>query len=249
MIGAITIRDFETQADYAACVALQRDTWGHDFNDVVPASVQQIAQKLGGVAAGAFDATGQLVGFVFGVTGVENGIIVHWSDMLAVRTECQNSGVGRRLKDFQRSAVARVGARVIYWTYDPLVARNAHLNFNVFGVRVTQYVRDMYGRDTGSVLHRGIGTDRLIVAWPVDDGQIAARLRETNAAREAGKHTATIVVPADIAAVIRTDPARALEWRIATRREFETALARGDRIDGFRMDPSGERGAYLVSRP
>ena len=33
-----------------------------------------------------------------------------------------------------------LGAVVIYWTYDPLVARNAHLNFNVFGVRVAEYV-------------------------------------------------------------------------------------------------------------
>ena len=248
MTDAITIRDFATQADYAACVALQHDTWGQKFNDVVPASVQQIAQKVGGVAAGAFDATGRLVGFVFGITGVENGVIVHWSDMLAVRRESQNSGVGRRLKDFQRRAVARVGAKLIYWTYDPLVARNAHLNFNVFGVRVKEYVRDMYGRDTASVLHSGIGTDRLVVAWPVDDGQVAERLRETSAARE-GKHTATIAVPADIAAVMRSDPARAVEWRNTTRREFETALARGDRIDGFLMDPSRAHGVYLLSRP
>lgn len=249
MTDAISIRDFATQADYAACVALQRDIWGRDFNDSVPASVQQIAQKLGGVAAGAFDATGRLVGFVFGMTGVENGVVVHWSDMLAVRPEAQNLGVGRRLKDYQRRKVARVGARVIYWTYDPLVARNAHLNFNVFGVRVVEYVRDMYGHDTGSVLHRGIGTDRLIVAWPVDDGQITERLRETSAAREAGEHAATIAVPADIAEVMHTNPARAVEWRNATRREFEAALARGYRVDGFRMDPSGQRGLYLLSRP
>src|SRR5205823_9052433 len=152
----VTLRSLASHADYAACVELQRDTWGQAFHDTVPASILMVSQKLGGVAAGAFTSSGRLIGFVYGMTGVENGVVVHWSDMLAVRPEAQNLGIGRRLKEFQRRAVAKLGARVIYWTYDPLVARNAHLNFNVFGVRAVEYVRDMYGGDTGSDLHRGI---------------------------------------------------------------------------------------------
>src|SRR5205085_8897976 len=135
-----------------------RETWGALFADTVPASILKISQRMGGIASGAFDAEGTLLGFVYGITGVENGDVVHWSDMLAVRPEAQNLGLGRRLKEHQRDAMKLIGARVIYWTYDPLVARNAHLNFNVFGVRVVDYVRDMYGVDTGSDLHRGIGT-------------------------------------------------------------------------------------------
>ncbi|HEX7938590.1 MAG TPA: GNAT family N-acetyltransferase, partial [Gemmatimonadaceae bacterium] len=129
MTDGITIRALESQADLAACVALQRDTWGRGFADVVPASILQVAQKVGGVAAGAFDPSGQLVGFVFGMTGLKDGDVVHWSDMLAVRPSVQNRGLGRRLKEFQRQAVAKLGAKRIYWTYDPLVARNAHINF------------------------------------------------------------------------------------------------------------------------
>src|SRR5437899_4594167 len=64
------------------------------------------------------------------------------------------------------------GATVIYWTYDPLVARNAHLNFNRLGVRLAEYVEDMYGI-TDSVLHGGIPTDRIVVAWPTRDDEIA----------------------------------------------------------------------------
>ena len=48
--------------------------------------------------------------------------------------------LGRRLKEHQRQMVRELGADVIYWTYDPLVARNAHLNFNRLGVRVAEYV-------------------------------------------------------------------------------------------------------------
>ncbi|HSM06636.1 MAG TPA: hypothetical protein VK858_18575, partial [Longimicrobiales bacterium] len=56
----------------------------------------------------------------------------------------------------------------------PLVARNAHLNLNRLGARIVDYVPDMYG-ETDSPLHRGTGTDRLIVSWPLDDDPEAGR--------------------------------------------------------------------------
>lgn len=272
MTNDINIRPLTTQADFAACVALQRETWGREFNDTVPGSILLVSQRLGGVAAGAFDADGRLVGFVFGITGVENGSVVHWSDMLAVRPETQNLGVGRRLKEFQREAVARAGGRVIYWTYDPLVARNAHLNFNVFGVRAVEYARDMYGQETGSDLHRAIGTDRLVVAWAVDDGELARRKKETSAARDAHEYKSApvigdadrpdhrwdrsigtsshvrIAVPLDVSIVQSNEPARAASWRDSTRAAFETALAAGYRIDGFDVDAEQDRGFYLLAK-
>jgi predicted GNAT superfamily acetyltransferase len=267
----ITIRSLASYADFAACVALQRETWGPTFNDVVPPSILLVCQRLGGVVAGAFTGDGTLVGFVFGLTGVESGLTVHWSDMLAVRPDAQNLGVGRRLKEFQRLAVARVGARVIYWTYDPLVARNAHLNFNVFGVRAVEYVRDMYGFDTGSDLHRGIGTDRVIVAWPVGDTELSQRREETSAARDAHEYrTAPVIgdadhpdrrwdatigtaahlriaIPLDVSVVQSSDPDRAGRWRASTRRAFEAAFSGGYHIDGFAVDAEQERGFYLLS--
>lgn len=249
---------------------LQYETWGRDFKDAVPASILQVSQLVGGVAAGAFDDTNRLVGFVFGITGVENGQIVHWSDMLAVREDVRNSGVGRDLKEFQRREVANLGGRVIYWTYDPLVARNAHLNFNVFGVRVARYVRDMYGSATGSDLHRGIGTDRLVVAWPVADAELETRRSEI-AAIAAEQHTreapllgdpdaegnteppaaasrARIAAPSDIGSIQTSDPAAAARWRMLTREAFEHCLAAGFRVQGFRLDRTKDRGYYLLAR-
>jgi len=182
-VPQIDIRPLRTEQELRACVALQRETWGDAFTDVVPPSILKVSQRIGGVAAGAFDEDDHLLGFVYGLTGVEGkaGRIVHWSDMLAVRPEARNLGLGRRLKEYQRRVVGELGAAVIYWTYDPLVARNAHLNFNVFGVRVTEYVQEMYGQ-TESLLHRGIGTDRFVVEWPVPDAEVNRRLIETHAA-------------------------------------------------------------------
>lgn len=238
------IRDFTSHADYAACVALQRETWGHDFNDVVPASIQQVSQKVGGVAAGAFDARGRLVGFVYGMTGVKDGRIVHWSDMLAVRPEAQNAGLGRRLKEHQRRSVAKVGGELIYWTFDPLQARNAHLNFNVFGVRAVEYVRDMYGEDTGSDLHRGIGTDRLVVAWPVKKTALERRRREI--ARAAGaKNVLKVEIPRDVISLMKTNPEQARKWREKSRAALTSAM-RTHRIDGFAIE-DGTRAFYLLS--
>src|SRR5205085_4181858 len=117
-------RPLQTPTELHACVEMQRTTWGEQFADIVPVAVLKVAQRIGGVAVGAFDADGTLVGFVFGLTGVERGAIVHWSDMLAVTPAARNIGLGRRLKEYQRHAVRDLGASVIYWTYDPLVARN-----------------------------------------------------------------------------------------------------------------------------
>jgi predicted GNAT superfamily acetyltransferase len=238
-----TIRDLATHADYAACVELQRDTWGQGFGDVVPASILQVSQKVGGVAAGAFDAGGRLVGFVYGITGVKDGRIVHWSDMLAVRPEAQNAGLGRRLKEFQRRKVAKAGAELIYWTFDPLQARNAHLNFNVFGVRAEKYVRDMYGENTGSDLHRGIGTDRLIVAWPVKEAALKKRRAEIAAASKA-KNFTRIEVPRDVTSMLSSDPEQARQWRARNRAELTNAM-KTRRIDGFVID--GDRAFYILT--
>ena len=164
----VTIRSFASHADHAACVALQREVWGQHFGDVVPPTILMVSQRLGGVAAGAFDAAGRLLGFVFGVTGIRDGEPVHWSDMLAVRREARGTGLGKRLKLFQREQLLERGVRRMHWTYDPLVARNANLNLNSLGAVPVEYAVNLYG-ETGSSLHAGLDTDRFIVEWRLDE--------------------------------------------------------------------------------
>src|SRR5215216_108302 len=247
----IMIRRVETQAEYEECVRIQDETWGAGFSERVPSAILKVSQYLGGVTAAAFDgaaADARILGFVFGMTGIRDGQLVHWSDMLAVRAEARDHGIGRRLKLYQRSLVAELGVTQILWTFDPLVSRNAHLNLNALGARVTDYVPDMYGADTGSALHQGIGTDRFVVAWEVSgDVSGEAGKRGSGDGRRQERGTEVLVeIPQDIQQLIVADPVAARKWRESTRSAFLRLLADGYRVAGFERSPAG--GFYRLSR-
>ncbi len=174
----LSIRPLESFEELESGVELQRETWGRDFDDVVSAALMRVIQKIGGIAAGAFDAGDGLVGLVFGVTGIRDDTRVHWSHMLAVQAGWRGRGLGTVLKLYQRRRVLPMGVDRMYWTFDPLEARNAHFNVNRLGVRIESYVPDMYGSGETSTLHRGIGTDRFVAEWALDEPRVLRRTRE-----------------------------------------------------------------------
>jgi predicted GNAT superfamily acetyltransferase len=260
---AVTVRSLDTPAEFEACVALQRETWGGDFSGCVPAAVLMIARKVGGVVAGALDERGHLLGFVFGLTGYTEGRPVHWSHMLAVRDTARGAGLGLRLKLFQRRLLLENGVTTARWTFDPLVARNAHLNLNRLGAVVVDYVEDMYG-DSNSPLHAGLGTDRFVVEWhladpaveraiaggarpdfaPFADAPIAAADRALPAAPRV-----RIEIPADIHAVLARAPGEAARWRTGTRRAFRWYLSNDYRVAAFRHTHHSARACYGLVTP
>lgn len=231
------IRALSTLREMQECVALQAEVWGDDFDGLVPASLLKVAAYVGGVVVGAFDGGGALLGFVFGLTGVERGDIVHWSHMLGVSPRAQGQGIGRGLKEYQRTLLRQLGVVRMYWTFDPLVARNAHFNFNILGVRAKDYVVDMYGAGT-SPLHRGIGTDRLIVSWPMNG--------DTPRPNSGGDVSVRIEVPGDIAALQATNMSKAIEWRERTRSSFTRAFADGMSVERFEQNGASS-GSYVLT--
>lgn len=263
--NGITFRPFASLPDYAACVELQRLTWGRDFSDVVPASLLKVTQKAGGIAAGAFAADGRLLGFVYGLTGCAEGRPFHWSHMLAVSPAARDLGLGTRLKLYQREALLAAGVGEVRWTYDPLEARNAHLNLNHLGAEVAEYVEEMYEGEMGE-LARGIGTDRFIVSWRIGGERVARalvshrrgeadRFREAPVsnpgAEERDLPTAPRVrveIPENIQAVKVDRPEAALAWRTSTRRAFETYLGRGYTVEAFYRDAAEARCFYGLEK-
>jgi predicted GNAT superfamily acetyltransferase len=268
----VTIRDLASLDDYAACVDLQEETWGAGFSERVPTAILRVSQMIGGVSAGAFDGSGDLVGFVFGMTGLRDGELVHWSDMLAVRERLRAQGIGARLKQYQREKVVALGVRSMLWTFDPLQARNAHFNINILGAVPISYQPDMYGSNTGSSLHGALPTDRFVVKWDLrreqahrpgddvvrdDDAQLpmanpldadgrpfVSFLEMTPPPREPGYR---VGIPSDLGAVQATSADAARRWRTVVRGVMTTLLSHGYAVSGFRR-PAGGAPYYVVRR-
>lgn len=267
-----SIRMLDTLDEYRACARLQTATWGQDFVEKVPPLLMKVVRENGGLVGGALDSDGGLLGFVFGLVGLDGSSPYHWSHMLAVRSSARGHGIGRGLKLFQRRVVLGQGVKEIFWSYDPLVARNAHLNFNRLGVVADRYVPNMYGEETGSPLHEGLGTDRLVVRWQLESERVrrtvtGERRGPTVDARSApaavfrredgsdgpiardvrGERIVRIEIPCEIQSVKRDVPKVARRWREATRRAFEELLGGGYRIDGLART-AGERCYYVMSQ-
>jgi predicted GNAT superfamily acetyltransferase len=256
----VHVRHLESLDDFEACVALQKAIWGADFDALIPTSLLQVSAHIGGLVIGAF-AGDALVGFVFGLTGVRDGEIVHWSHMLGVRPEAREMGIGRQLKELQRSTLAARRVTRLLWTFDPLQARNAHLNINRLGVRVTEYVVNMYGT-TRSPLHFGIATDRLIVessttptsgSIQVSSAIFAQPLPVLTPIPRLGDraldgdlpHFALIEIPVDVQRVAEESADAMSLWRLATR---EHAVGVAPRLPDCRV-PShlAESRVYLIA--
>jgi len=268
--GPIALRPFASREDYRQCLALQDRTWGERFTERASVAMLMGTQRVGGVAAGAFDTTQELLGFVFGFNGVREGRLAHWSYMLAVQGRAQGRGLGRRLKAYQREILLASGIEVVYWTYDPLVAVNAHLNLSRLGARAIEYVPDMYGEDTGSDLHRDLGTDRFLVEWRLRDPGVEAALAQglamdgeqlarapvvTGATEDASlerplsrARTVLVEIPADILQVRTRSPEEAWRWRQSTRRAFRHYLDRGYVVAGWHRRLDANRSAYVLTQ-
>ena len=266
--NALTLRDLQSTADYRACCDLQRATWGVRFADLVTPTMLMIAQKVGGIAAGAFDAAGEMVGFVFGITGWREGAPYHWSHMLAVRADWQNLGAGARLKQFQRASLLEASVPLMAWTFDPLVARNAHLNLVRLGARVQEYVRDLYEPDPYNVMDSVIGTDRFVVEWklagvapppmdpfdaaddrPVVEAEVRKGVAHPRVGDFATFPSVRIEIPEDIHALKKKHKEVAISWRLATREAFLWYTNRDYSVIGLVGDATSNRRFYRLKAP
>jgi chorismate synthase len=253
--------------------------WGYtDAEDVVPPPVLIVSIKRGGILLGAFDGGGDrstLKGFVYSMPSIAQGRAAQWSHMLGVAADARGTGLGLRLKAAQRQAALDMHVDLIEWTYDPLQATNAHLNFAKLGVVVEEYAENIYG-DSSSLLHRGVPTDRFIAAWRLREPHVERRMsagagllaRDSSVAaaplvnpsaagarsRAPGRpdlsldaRRVLVEIPVGFSEMLTDDPPLALDWRMTTREVFAHYLARGYRVvDFFR---GSETGQYLLARP
>lgn len=271
------IRPLTTLDECRKVVELEKDVWEYtDAEDVVPAPVLIVSIKRGGILLGGFDAAGAMKGFVYSLASIKDGRPAQWSHMLGVTRDARDSGLGAALKFAQRDYTLRMGLDLIEWTYDPLQALNAHLNFAKLGIVVQEYEENIYG-DSSSPLHKGTPTDRFIAEWHLTRPHVERRLASAgqpvfrdarvafapliNPSEAAGEwlipgpavldleaRRVLVEIPTGFTNMQARNPSLALEWRLATRRIFQAYFGRGYRAVDFFLAREAARGHYLLAR-
>jgi predicted GNAT superfamily acetyltransferase len=198
--GGFTIRRLEADKDYKAAEEVQRRAWGLSDLDIAPLHILLTIHKSGGLVLGAFDEqTDTLLGFLLGFYGRgEDGRWKHCSHMMGVLPEARDRGIGQALKLEQRRLILAENLDHITWTFDPLEARNATLNFTRLGVICNHYIRNIYG-DTLGELNAGLPTDRLSVDWWIRSARVQAHVDPT---QSASPQQASIALLAQAAPVV-----------------------------------------------
>jgi predicted GNAT superfamily acetyltransferase len=170
------IRALSTVDDCREVAALEKVIWGYaSFEEVIPSAVLVASVKRGGVLLGAFDAAGTMQGYAYAAAALKEGRPAQWSHALGVLPAARDRGLAASLKIAQRQHALGLGVDLIEWSYDPLQASSAHLNFSKLGIVVEEYVANMYG-DSSSPLHAGIPTDRFVAEWHLSTPHVERRL-------------------------------------------------------------------------
>lgn len=272
----ITIRDLVSIADLQLAIDLEKVTWESDDKDVLPLAFAIASRGAGAMWIGAFDKA-QLAGFAFAIPSFEEGRSSYHSHMVGVHPGYRGQGVGYRLKLAQRQKALGLGIKEITWTFDPLRARNAHLNFCRLGVISHDYREDFYGPRTSSPLHRN-GTDRLWVRWQLDSARVEARVRGkdvrienldtvahleplvafngngrpamSDVQRAVARQRIAIEIPGEMDRMESEDEELANAWKQATRHAFKESLRAGFVVKEFVRSVRGQQGpgAYLLEK-
>jgi predicted GNAT superfamily acetyltransferase len=269
--AGVTVRELSALTELDAATALFDEIWGPGAGgSSMPRDLLRALTKAGNYASGAFDAaSGELLGACVGFFGPPAGAELH-SHVAGVRAAGRGRSVGFALKVHQRAWCLRRGVRVIAWTYDPLIRRNAYFNLVKLGARPAEYLPDFYG-PMDDAINGGTETDRMLVHWDLLSSVAAAaaagHARPASFAAErdqgavvslspgpggwpggpaagggTGPRTLLAGVPADIESLRTSDPAAAAAWRTALRSVLMPLISNGARVTGFDRD-----GWYVVT--
>ena len=225
--AGVELRPLTRLEDADAILDVMIDTWGE--HQLVPREILRALPESGNVPIGAF-AAGRMVAYVLGWAGVDpqDGLHVH-SHMLAVRPGLRHGGVGYAVKLAQRAHALEQGIRVVRWTFDPMVARNAHFNLHKLGAVCDRFERNFYGA-MEDLLNRGERSDRFVVRWDLDREPGPRDLRPI----------ARVEVPADLDALRASSPEESAAWRDRVAAAVDEQLAAGRVAAVFER----ERSAY-----
>ena len=157
--------------DLRALERLFADVWERPGESPIVSDILMALVHSGNYVVGARQ-DGRLVGGLVGWLGGSppDHLLLH-SHILGVLVE--GRGLGFDLKQHQRRWCLDRGVKVMEWTFDPLVRRNAYFNFSKLGAEAREYLVNFYGQMTDGI-NAGEESDRLLVTWRLDSRHRAA---------------------------------------------------------------------------
>jgi predicted GNAT superfamily acetyltransferase len=274
--SGVRIRALDSTASSFACESFLSEVWqtGPD-RPPIAADVIKAMADAGSYVAGAVDGTTphgatpgkageeqQLLGACIGLWGPPVHPEMH-SHIAGVHASAVGRGVGHALKLDQRAHVLEQGGQEITWTFDPLVARNAHFNLDKLGGAADEYLVNHYGQLADGI-NGDDDSDRILLRWDLlgeraraacDDDVRPDRAPATPRAlldidgdrpvpRTVTDATVLITLPPDIESLRAAQPAVGRDWRHAVRDTLGALLADGARVVGFDRSACG----YVVER-
>ena len=255
----VQLRPLTSLDDADAVVRVMVATWGEE----IPRETIRALAGSGNVPWGAFEGD-DLVAYVLGWAAVDptDGLHEH-SHMLAALPNRRHRGVGYAVKLAQRASCLDRDIHLVRWTFDPLVARNAHLNINKLGARCDRFHRDYYG-PMPDAINAGDRSDRLVVRWDLDllprapavpgdarlvvrsDGPADAPMPVVVGEPE-GADALGIQIPRDHAALRTEDPGLGAAWREVVGAVLESCVGLGRSVVAFDPDRDGGRPTYFLA--
>jgi chorismate synthase len=178
----ITIRALLSLAEMYPAVELQKTYWGDDAESVIPAHMLFSLANHGGHVLAAMDGT-KMAGVLVGFIGTDNdddrpavANLQMVSKRMVVLPEYRNQKLAERLKLAQRDRTIAQGIRLVTWTFDPLLAPNAHLNIHKLGAVCEKFKENYYGTEGEGGLAVLGSSDRLFVDWWVTHRRVKERV-------------------------------------------------------------------------
>ncbi|MCY3779490.1 MAG: GNAT family N-acetyltransferase [Chloroflexi bacterium] len=182
-MDAIRIERLLRREQHDQAVELQKVYWGDDAGNLVPRHMLHSISHYGGHIIGAYDDS-QLVGFVMGFVGTDIDIddrdarpamanLLIMSKRMLVLPSYRGQNIGFRLKMAQRDIALRQAIRLVTWTFDPMLAPNAHLNIRKLGGVIQRFSANYFDLDKADSLR----ADRLFVDWWVTHRRVKERAK------------------------------------------------------------------------
>ena len=170
---------------------------------------------------------GETIGATLGFVGLDDGKPVLHSHVTGVRTDLQHRSIGYAVKMHQRDWALARGIETVFWTYDPMMARNAYFNIMKLGGKVVAYEPNFYGPFRRGIYARPEG-DAMFVRWDLLD---AGPRPEPNL-----QGAVLVAIPQNVRQLRRDDPDEAAAWQHRVRDQIRPLLKDGYAATGFTRD-------------